>query len=294
MLVGSQYEAIKTKGPFSAIPNDVLVLLFSYLSPKDRFKMRLICQGFNQTLSLSNQFAVLWNPLLNRLKAIDPSISLVPPFDEKETMAWRHDRFVAGFNKIAQEQDKEIEDFLSLYQKNKLNPDAATREQLNRLFVFNSKKKNAKTISDLEQRHEMLENLNALIFKSIANSARLDNNSMRTNSFFATTVPIYSGYLSLANRYMTRFPARVFKDPTLANLWPSLYSLNCEGTKFSAFPKELSACHMLKEVKCDDNQMRSLPETLHSKVIRIENVTKAYDPTNKENLVSVLSDRMEL
>src|SRR5580700_9824494 len=86
---------------------DLIQPIFSFLTQEEAFALRLTCKTFN-VAATSNQMIT---PFLNRLKAIDNKVSVLPP--EKVSLTWCYERFACEFIRIANAQAREINHFLA-------------------------------------------------------------------------------------------------------------------------------------------------------------------------------------
>ena len=90
------------------ISPEIFQLILSFLTPVEQQDLRLICKTWKFTID-SDMFDVFYMPFLNRLKKLDPSISVIAPHptDPAHTH-WIKNRFLEAFNKIVMAQIEEI------------------------------------------------------------------------------------------------------------------------------------------------------------------------------------------
>lgn len=144
------------------LPDEIWGEIAQYLEPNDLQALRLVCKQF-----LTHQDRdSLWQPLLNRLHALDNTITVTPV-----PGALIRDTFINGFLKI---KLKQISEFLNIknhsYQFNlsSLFPQVNSSSEFKYVFdiseIFNKKIKAAEnaTLRELEDNHLLLEKIRLL------------------------------------------------------------------------------------------------------------------------------------
>ncbi|MBS0290324.1 MAG: hypothetical protein JSS07_09880 [Proteobacteria bacterium] len=224
------------------LPRETLNIIFSYLSDEDKKNLRFTCNLFYETIGKDPSIIIM--PLLNRLKAIDKHVSLIPPADTAKNPKWAMERFVAEFNRIAALQNQEI-----LHFRDYRSHDHYTSDILKCLNTINHKP--ATTLKELEEREDMLEEINAKLI-----DLAIDRN--------------YPPRLNISNLGLTRFPERIFKMHPPA-FWSTLTEMSCcgyedrwsEGNKLKTLPESLAEhCPMLQHLYCYGNEISTLPNSL--------------------------------
>ncbi|MBS0290750.1 MAG: leucine-rich repeat domain-containing protein [Proteobacteria bacterium] len=219
----------------NSLISDAIQQIFSFLSQEEIFKIRTTCKAFN-IKATSNQIMM---PFLNRLKAIDNRVSVLPPKDiSSET--WCYERFIKEYWRIANSQATEIEYLLAdqnLPQNDEIKVQIASLKTLQEHVD-----KYKIQLDTLEQRHDTLDRLNMCLILP-----KIDLNETKLN---------------LCNSRITRIPENLFIDPKYENYWNKLQILNCSYNQLQTLPKFLGNCQMLKELYCNDNKLKSLPVSL--------------------------------
>ncbi|MBS0290325.1 MAG: leucine-rich repeat domain-containing protein [Proteobacteria bacterium] len=224
------------------LPQDILNTIMSYLSEDDKKNLRFTCNLFYETVGKEPSIIII--PLLNRLKAIDKHVSLIPPVDAAKNPKWAMERFVAEFNRIANLQSQEI---LSL--RDNLGFVKYLSRTQRQVIALNLNP--ATTLKELEAREEILDEINA---KKI--DGYIDIN--------------YPHQLVISNLGLTRFPESVFKMHPPA-FWSMLTEIDCHSyhdrntakNKITELPTSLAEhCPRLQKINCADNHIKELPDSL--------------------------------
>lgn len=89
--------------PFTNMSKDILSIVLSYLTPEEVAYFKQVCRLHNNQLK-TPELDVLWQPVLNRLRAMDASVPMMGP----EMTAWRYPLINQYFLKINKEQEERI------------------------------------------------------------------------------------------------------------------------------------------------------------------------------------------
>ena len=209
-----------------SLPLEPLAIILSYLSPEDAASFKAVCRHLHKKAH-SYQLDLFWQPYLNRLHAMDASVSVVGPANT----AWRSHCFNHSFTKIHARQLFEIEHFKTQIYEGKINLPAEMARRLVRLPL-------TKTLSALEIRHQFLNEINAFLIAPFSSSD--------------------SPSLWLQGCSLTRIP----EDEEWLNYFKTLKSINCGGNQLQAFPRWIGECKSLKYLNLDNNQLEYLPESI--------------------------------
>ncbi|MBS0288559.1 MAG: hypothetical protein JSS07_00810 [Proteobacteria bacterium] len=216
--------------------SDTLLPIFNFLTQEEAFALRLSCKTFNVAVT-SNEIMM---PFLNRLKAIDKTISTLPPEGVMST-AWCYERFIKEFNRLANSQANETKNFLIG------NARSSNDEIKNKIISLKDLKgRNADNhhiqLSVLEQRHAFLEDLNTTLIQP-----KIDLNSTE---------------LDLTNLKISRIPESLFTQPEYQDYWKKLQKIDCSGSTLQSLPQSIGDCQALEELNCTVSKLKSLPESL--------------------------------
>jgi hypothetical protein len=257
-------------GPISlneALPTEILTSIASYLEPAELANLRLVSRTF---AALSDEaFDIAWQPHLEKLKQIDPTLSVIPP-QGNTIPGWRQAQFKQHFIRITQQQMEEIEHFQT-YSRDGGLPYQATFVQFT---------EPAKTLSEVLERDQLLNRFNADLIKS---KIKESINGNIVEGFVGIKV---EGELRIYEMGLTRFPEQLFEDDELTSYWaslnyldlsdnfikslpdilgdytPQLKQLFCHDNQLSALPNTLGNCTMLKQLYCYRNELTTLPATI--------------------------------
>lgn len=134
-------------------------LFYPYFNHEEVTRFRQICNyhGLSPNRSLcSSKFDALWQPFLNRLNRMDPSISNQIPYDGK-IRPWRYPQFIEGFEKL----DKKYSDEVKLIEIN--HPELVSKHLDPRDF------RNLSLLEQLELKHARLQIIRNEINKNLNN-----------------------------------------------------------------------------------------------------------------------------
>ncbi|MBS0288558.1 MAG: hypothetical protein JSS07_00805 [Proteobacteria bacterium] len=216
--------------------SDSILPIFNFLTQEEVFTLRLTCKTFN-IAATSNEIIM---PFLNRLKAIDKTVSTLPPEDVMST-TWCYERFIKEFNRLANSQAQEITDFLNVNAKSENDEIKNKISSFKDLGAHNADNHHIQ-LRVLEQRHAFLEDLNTALIQSM-----IDLNSTK---------------LFLHDLNITRIPENLFTDPEYEDYWKKVQEIDCNNTSLQSLPQSLGHCQALKVLNCSVNKLKYLPESL--------------------------------
>ncbi|MBS0288561.1 MAG: hypothetical protein JSS07_00820 [Proteobacteria bacterium] len=216
--------------------SDSIQSIFNFLTQEEIFAVRLTCKTFN-IVATSNEIIM---PFLNRLKAIDKTVSTLPS-QGMMSATWCYEHFIKEFNRLANSQANETKDFLTA---NASSNDDEIKNKIRSLKDLEAR--NADNhhfqLSVLEQRHHLLEDLNMALIQP-----KIDLNSTKLNLVY---LPI------------TRIPESLFTQPKYQDYWKKLQKIHCTNTSLQSLPQSIGDCQTLKELNCSVSKLKSLPESL--------------------------------
>ncbi|MBS0289892.1 MAG: F-box protein [Proteobacteria bacterium] len=126
----NQKADINSEHQMASLPRDILAQIFSYLTAEEIINFKRICASFNSFIDSSLSVDALLQPLLNRLKAIDSTVSSISPPGLEQT-PWRLPLFKKLFVKIANEQWDTINNYKKRISLEKIQLDQAVVNTLN-------------------------------------------------------------------------------------------------------------------------------------------------------------------
>ncbi len=206
------------------LPTEIWIEIAKYLGPDDLENFRLVCKAMSTLLNKNADS--LWQPLLNRLHAIDTTIKTTP----KPGKTIR-DTFIAGFYQVKHLQFLDIEElshnsFLDIEKvKTLFDPSTAT------------------TLDMLENRHEILVKLNCAIIQKCIDEQPGEVLNMEE---FAT---------------ITQFPKEIINGKNRA-YFASLKTIRLTLCPIRTFPDNIDVCENLEELHCCESSIIKLPESL--------------------------------
>lgn len=206
------------------LPKELWVEIASYLGPKDLDNFREACRAFNYFHEQNTD--ILWQPLLNRLHAIDNTIKVTPKIGKniRET-------FIEGFLHVVEHQADEIR-LVTIHHAQML-------QELQIDFGDN----HPITLDILERRSELLDNINCVIIKKF-----IDKNP--------------GNILEIIGPYnLSRFPGKILLGIN-GDYFNQLEILNLTGNNLWSIPNNISLCQNLKEFHCCENLLSELPESI--------------------------------
>jgi Leucine-rich repeat (LRR) protein len=217
---------------------EIWELIAQYFDQEDLNNFRSVCVAFKQ---LNNQNDhLLWQPFLNRLHAIEPTISVTP--DNNQTA---HEAFILRLKKVEQRQLKEIFYLRSCFESlcsglgiGLQNPGV---QRCVKIFkeIEDEIEKPLK-LSNLEQRSMLLDRLNC------------DFIQLQIHNLYGLPEALYLNSV-------TRFPSRIINEN--ADYFSKLQLLNISG-KLSLLPENIDICQKLGTLICEHNGLVRLPENL--------------------------------
>jgi hypothetical protein len=222
------------------LPEDVWNEIAQYIDPQDVEALRLACRYFNTQLAQD----AIWQPLLNRLHAIDTRIPTRP--QNGQTC---REIFIEGFYKIRKRQGIELEyihrrlDFFFI--KDILNDEGTTTQKNKNAFIKDiliPKIVNLQAIKliELESNHAFLERLNI--------------ETLEYNQFFAEK--FLNGAFTVE---LTRLSKEAFKGFPLEPFWKDLKFFMVEGI-VEDLPSEIIICENLEKLVLRSNFISKLPD----------------------------------
>jgi len=210
--------------PEFVLPTEIVAHIFSFLPEHEIVALKQICKTFQGAVD-SNAFDPLFMPFLNRLKALDPTISLLPP--EPYENHWVKMRVKAEFERTLSNQTAEIAHLKDLFKEGSEVP--AIQEQLEALMALNA----PRTLQDLEKNHSVLEAINAAMLEAKIDPAK-------------TTLDISASGL-------TRLPLVSLNKSELQDFWKNLKILHCNQNSLFTLP--LANCTSLEKLNCAFNKI---------------------------------------
>lgn len=253
---------------------DIWQIILLYLNADEIEHLKQVCKAFNTTIN-DPVLDCLWMPYLNRLHAIDPTISL------KVEKGKIHAAFLKGVRKINREQMQEINYLLKAPSNEKCQLLEQSQSEVN--FRKSVIKKHLSVLADiqhpvcslqaLEERHEALDLVNCEMIRNRI-KIQLAQQPM-------TRILILSG----KGVSLTRLPASAFKLTDYQEFWQKVITLHCseQNIRFidksiihcsslqhlylgknclTHLPEELGQCKTLVHLGCENNQLMSLPSSL--------------------------------
>lgn len=206
------------------LPHEIVAYIFSFLPEEEILNLKEVCKTFKGALE-SSDFDTLYMPFLNRLKTLDPSISVLPPTPYHPH--WIKGRVKAEFERLVEIQTAEIAHLKALFKEGSDN--LAIQQHLDALMAL----KAPITLQDLEKNHTVLENLNVAMIEDCIDPS--------------------SEVLDISNKGITRLPAILLFKPELQDFWKKLTTLNCsQNNIFTIALNNLSA---LEDFRCPFNKI---------------------------------------
>lgn len=258
------------------LPSEIWIEITKYLGPNDLDNFRLVCKAINTLYSKNTD--LLWQPLLNRLHAIDTTISVTP--QPGKTI---RETFIAGFNQVNQRQFDDLNhlhmnDFLEINDV-QLGFDPSTPT----------------TLDILEMRQEILVKLNCTIIQKCIDDQPGEMLSIG-ESVAISLFPkeILDGknrayFASLKSIRLTLSPIRTLPDNI--DVCENLEELHCCESSMIKLPESLSNLKKLRVLCCHSNELTELPEGICelANLIEIDCDTNriTYLPANIGNLVNL-------
>lgn len=232
---------------------DPLILFFpleiwweitSYLEPEEIANLKLVCKTFREHLSASALDSI-WMPFLNRLHAIDPTISVKVPTGKVQ------EHFLQVIKTVAQHQHDEIDELFQTYSFTGNEPqewsidDDIIKRKLKEIDVVKSSQP---TLVNLEKIDYLLNELNAKLIKGV-----LKNNLSEDHLELTSSVC-----------YLTRIPTQIFLHPSYQSFWEDLIALDCAGQGIRFIGEGIKICASLQHLDISRNQLFALPQALAS------------------------------
>jgi hypothetical protein len=215
------------------LPKEIWIEIAKYLGANDLEKFRYLCKALKVNI---HKLDVLWQPFLNRLHAMDKSISLIPKNGQTIREA-----FIEGFNKIKIRLKKEL--------------DYITRQG----YEY----KESATLDLLEKINKDLDNRNCKIIASYL--------VYHPSTFISVLEPIsrVPAQLFKDPKYTQTWKEATTLDlsgnlleslPEEMEICQNLTALDCKSNKFMHLPSVINKLPKLTIVNFSDNQLTEIPE----------------------------------
>lgn len=226
------------------LPQDIWAEIARYLDAKDVEVLRLVCVQFNTQMGQN----AIWQPLLNRLHAIDPRIKTIPLPNQSCREA-----FIQGFNKIKNRQIIELSyikrriDFFhieAIAGNNDSDVDKAnTNEFIEQVKQIINNLDSAKLL-ELESNHVLLNKIN--------------HDNIEYSMFFSE---YYSASFEGLIVEATRLPKSLFQGMGYLSFWKNLKVLQVEGI-VNYIPEEIGFCESIEAIILQGNNIVKLPDNI--------------------------------
>lgn len=261
-------KAMATPQIFDPMLNETFLL---YLSAEDLANLQMTCKALNVGLN-SPKFDSFWQPLLNQLHSIDPSISVMPKHQSILNA------FVAGAKKVKTRIFSEI----SFLRKNHGDAIFDNHPHIKKLIeAFNNRKlldifysymnggneferfaaalKFPLNMNDFVAINAELEEINIAIIKAASAYLHwvdfLGNRHILSNIF-------------VLNNSITRLPKAVFESVEDQRAWRGLDYLDLSDNLLNELPNYFSNLTHLQTLMLKNNQFTSLPEFLNELLLK--------------------------
>lgn len=227
------------------LPSEIWIEIAKYLGPNDLENFRLVCKAINNLYSKNTD--LLWQPLLNRLHAIDTTISVTP--QPGKTI---RETFIAGFNHVKQRQFDDINHL-------RMN-DFLETDDVQTGFDHST----PTTLDILEHRHEILINLNCKIIQKCIDEQPGEMLSIGESvaiSLFPKEIIEGKNRPYFTNLRILRLslsPIRTLPDNI--DLCENLEELHCCESSIIKLPESLVNLKKLRVLCCHSNELTELPE----------------------------------
>lgn len=198
-----------------------------YLDEKDLARLQGVCKLFYHKFSENS----LWQPLLNRLRAIDSRISVTLLKDASVKIA-----FVLGFFQLEARLVTEITLIRALHKGYIIDNKYPLLEKIDLNVPL--------TLAQLEGLNIELDELNIEIIKASVNK-QLDN---QANELYLTD--------------LTRLPKAIFEETIYQDFWENLNLLDCSNCFFDCLPNSIDKLKNLESLVCNSSGLQSLPNTI--------------------------------
>ncbi len=239
-MASSMLGTTRIQNP-SNLPSEIWAKIAEYLSFEELSIFKQLC------ITCHNIGNALWQPFFNRLKVLDPQLSI--PLN---TTFASFDWFVGNIERISAIQYAEI----TYLQKNwRFSATSIPSSLIARLLHILSP---TQELNELEERNRLLNEIN-LIF---LNAGRINEE-----------------HRLVVNLPLTRFPIEIFEDKDLQIFWSQLEELIiCDTYYLTSLPANLgNKCPALVSLECGDNRLTTLPASLGN----CKNLTNIYCHSNR-------------
>jgi len=218
------------------LPNEILIEIAKYLNPEDLENFRTISFLFNNLVENNND--MLWQPLLNRLHAIDRTIKVIPKHHKTV-----RESFIEGFKTVKKRQAFEIKVLLEEYPESIDN------------FGITFNNEYPITLRILETQSSKLDEINCRLIQPIINHKKNTNQHI----------------LELTNQNITRLPKQLLEGEN-SNFWSNLDDLRIDENYIKSLPNNIEICKKLTILDCSSNNLVELPDS----ITNIESLTDLY------------------
>jgi|GEM_PF-6523707 len=240
MLISKAYQLFV----INTLPEDIWMVIAQYLEPEELKTLRLTCKPLLQLVGSSD---MLWQPLLNRLHAIDETISVLP--DKGKSI---RDTFIRGFETVKSRQQTEISDLLA--------EDNETKLSCHHIVEHDK----SVTLGTLEKTSAQLDSYHCDIIADCI-KLEIENNTHR---------------LELPWVGITRLPVALFTMPQYASFWQTLTSLNLNDNYLQILPAWIGKLSSLEKLNVAENKIQALPSALknliHLQELHVDNNELAF------------------
>lgn len=250
------------------LPSELWVEIAKYLGPEDLENFRLVCHSLGH---LHNQNEdLLWQPLLNRLHAIDKTIKIIPPPGKTIREA-----FIAGFFHIQQDQRLQLNYMSGI----------PFLDTISIRAYFSQNK--AVTLDFLEERHKKLVSLNCTVIQKCIDEQPGDTLNLDESNITMFPEQMLEGKNKpyFANLKILKLARNdLLKLPDNIDFCENLEELNCRENSIVKLPESISKLRKLRELQCQSNLLTELPERIEEfvnlTILDCENNDITHLPSN--------------
>jgi Leucine-rich repeat (LRR) protein len=210
----------------NSFPQEIWLEFARYLEPQELYALQRVAKPLMHLGGTD----LLWQPLLNRVHAIDDTISTNVKPEQSIRQA-----FIDGFTLIKSTQQEEI-DGLSAFHK-KLGK---------KHFLKTTIHTNKTILTHLEATHGELEHFNRSLLVPVLAQAKVK--ALRIISF---------DYIGIS-----RVPNDIFLNAEYTDLYKGVIGLSFDRNKIRKLPKSISALAALRVITFSHNFLQSLPDAL--------------------------------
>ncbi|MBS0288025.1 MAG: leucine-rich repeat domain-containing protein [Proteobacteria bacterium] len=222
-----EQSAKKARRELPDLPLEMWAKIAQNLEEKELTRLQRTCRIYH---SLMNETSSPWQPLLDRIHAMDSSICTVVT---KEQTA--REVFIQGLVLLQASCKAEV---LFLREHHNVGAKYPLLQQID--------VERSLSLNELEALDAELNTFNADIIHPYIAAA--------INNQFAD--------LNISCLDLTRLPESLFLVPNYQYFWQNLESLACSYNQFRSLPENLGRLQALKQLYCHHNQLQSLPESI--------------------------------